>query len=128
MWQARQSVYRSSTERWRRYEPWLGALAELLDDWSGSDEIGPVSASGSILASRRLRDAQRFDEAMEALQKGLKETPHDPVIYNELGALCLLTSRPDFAIDCFERAVGRIPTSLLRTTIGSRTRAAGKEC
>ncbi|MDR3690601.1 MAG: sulfotransferase [Fimbriimonas sp.] len=30
-WQARQPIYRSSTERWRRYEPWLGPLAELAD-------------------------------------------------------------------------------------------------
>jgi tetratricopeptide (TPR) repeat protein len=31
MWQARQPVYRTSVERWRRYEPWLGELRELLD-------------------------------------------------------------------------------------------------
>jgi Flp pilus assembly protein TadD len=29
-WQARQPVYRTSVERWRRYEPWLGELRELL--------------------------------------------------------------------------------------------------
>jgi hypothetical protein len=29
-WQARQPVYASSVERWRRYEPWLGALRELV--------------------------------------------------------------------------------------------------
>ena len=29
-WQARQPIYRSSVERWRHYEPWLGGLAELL--------------------------------------------------------------------------------------------------
>jgi Sulfotransferase family len=32
LWQVRQPIYRSSTERWRRYEPWLGALRELLSD------------------------------------------------------------------------------------------------
>ncbi len=30
MWQVRQPVYASSIERWRRYEPWLGELRELL--------------------------------------------------------------------------------------------------
>ena len=30
LWQARQPVYASSVERWRRYEPWLGELRELL--------------------------------------------------------------------------------------------------
>jgi tetratricopeptide (TPR) repeat protein len=29
-WQARQPVYRSSVERWRRYEPWIGELMTLL--------------------------------------------------------------------------------------------------
>jgi tetratricopeptide (TPR) repeat protein len=31
-WQARQPVYRSSVARWRRYEPWLGALRALVDN------------------------------------------------------------------------------------------------
>ena len=30
LWQARQPVYKSSVERWRRYEPWLGEFRELL--------------------------------------------------------------------------------------------------
>jgi tetratricopeptide (TPR) repeat protein len=30
MWQARQPVYKTSVERWRPYEPWLGELRELL--------------------------------------------------------------------------------------------------
>jgi hypothetical protein len=30
MWQARQPIYRRSLERWRRYEPWLGELRQLL--------------------------------------------------------------------------------------------------
>jgi tetratricopeptide (TPR) repeat protein len=29
IWQARQPVYRTSVERWRRYEPWLGELRKL---------------------------------------------------------------------------------------------------
>jgi tetratricopeptide (TPR) repeat protein len=32
VWQARQPIYRSSVERWRRYEPWLGALRSLSSD------------------------------------------------------------------------------------------------
>jgi Flp pilus assembly protein TadD len=30
-WQARQAIYRTSVARWRRYEPWLGPLRELVD-------------------------------------------------------------------------------------------------
>jgi tetratricopeptide (TPR) repeat protein len=32
LWQARQPIYRTSVERWRRYEPWLGELLTLLAD------------------------------------------------------------------------------------------------
>ena len=32
LWQARQAVHASAVERWRRYEPWLGALRELRGD------------------------------------------------------------------------------------------------
>ena len=32
LWQARQPIYRTSVERWRRYEPWLGELRALVSD------------------------------------------------------------------------------------------------
>ncbi len=34
-WQVRQPIYRSSVERWRRYEPWLGPMIEAMGgmDW-----------------------------------------------------------------------------------------------
>ena len=37
LWQARQPIYRTSVERWRRYEPWLGELRTLLPD--AADEL-----------------------------------------------------------------------------------------
>jgi tetratricopeptide (TPR) repeat protein len=36
-WQTRQPIYRTSVARWRRYEPWLGPLRELVDDGSEPD-------------------------------------------------------------------------------------------
>jgi tetratricopeptide (TPR) repeat protein len=33
-WQTRQPIYRTSVERWRRYEPWLGPLRALVEDES----------------------------------------------------------------------------------------------
>lgn len=32
MWQARQPIYKSSVERWRRYEPWLGELRSVEEE------------------------------------------------------------------------------------------------
>jgi tetratricopeptide (TPR) repeat protein len=40
LWQARQPVFASSVERWRRYEPWLGELRQLLPP---ADAVGPSS-------------------------------------------------------------------------------------
>jgi len=34
-WQTRQPIYRTSVARWRRYEPWLGALRALVGDGPG---------------------------------------------------------------------------------------------
>ncbi len=31
-WQTRQPIYRTSVARWKRYEPWLGPLQELIDE------------------------------------------------------------------------------------------------
>jgi hypothetical protein len=31
-WQTRQKIYRTSVQRWRRYEPWLGPLHALAED------------------------------------------------------------------------------------------------
>ncbi len=41
-WQARQPIYRHAVDRWRRYEPWLGALATLC----GEGVSGDAEASG----------------------------------------------------------------------------------
>jgi len=38
-WQARQPIYRASVGRWRRYEPYLGALRPLLGAESGAVHI-----------------------------------------------------------------------------------------
>jgi tetratricopeptide (TPR) repeat protein len=45
VWQARQPVYTSSIERWRRFEPWLGELRELLP--RAEAEPGDAAASQS---------------------------------------------------------------------------------
>ena len=43
VWQARQPIYRTSVERWKRYEPWLGELRALLPDGAqGQDAAGPT--------------------------------------------------------------------------------------
>jgi tetratricopeptide (TPR) repeat protein len=40
LWQARQPVYTTSIERWRRYEPWLGELSELASGLDSGTAAG----------------------------------------------------------------------------------------
>jgi tetratricopeptide (TPR) repeat protein len=42
-WQTRQPIYRTSIERWRRYEPWLGPLSGLIDDESNANAVSAQS-------------------------------------------------------------------------------------
>ncbi len=45
VWQARQPVYTTSVARWRRYEPWLGELRELLPQAGDFERAGPAGIS-----------------------------------------------------------------------------------
>jgi tetratricopeptide (TPR) repeat protein len=45
VWQARQPVYRTSVARWRRYEPWIGALRELLPHVERTSMDNPTKSS-----------------------------------------------------------------------------------
>ena len=49
-------MYRTSVERWRRYEPWLGELRELLNDDDADAGRQPISDNAQIAAARRLRE------------------------------------------------------------------------
>jgi hypothetical protein len=46
VWQARQPVYATSVERWRRYEPWLGELRELLPPAETAAQRARMAAPG----------------------------------------------------------------------------------
>ena len=109
MWQVRQATYRSSTERWRRYEPWLGELRSLLEPPNTRTLTQPLSTDSRLLDARRLRDAGRLDEAIARLQEAMRDRPHDPVVYSDLGTVCLMANRIVSAVDCFEKAIGLCP-------------------
>ena len=107
MWQARQPVYRTSVERWRRYEPWLGELRGLLPDAPPvEDDPRPRSANPVLPRLRKLAEAGCIGEAIPLAAAELRgPSPHDAVLYNELGTLYLRSRRAAEALDCFERAI-----------------------
>jgi len=53
-WQTRQPIYRSSVERWRHYELWLGPLRELVTPRSGNGtRLTPDSFPPAARSSRK---------------------------------------------------------------------------
>ncbi len=56
-WQTRQPIYRTSLDRWRRYEPWLGPLRALID---GESNPGNPQQSG---AGQQPTAPQKFEGA-----------------------------------------------------------------
>jgi Flp pilus assembly protein TadD len=47
-WQARQKIYRDAVDRWRRYEPWLGALRALLEDPAPDSLLGGENPAAGL--------------------------------------------------------------------------------
>ena len=112
MWQARQPVYRTSVERWRRYEPWLGEFRQLLgenDRCSEPASPGPRPPSAARQAADRLQREGKLSEAIALLQRAIFLGDHDPAVYNDLGLLLLYGYRVEEAVDNFERAVALDP-------------------
>jgi tetratricopeptide (TPR) repeat protein len=109
LWQVRQKTYRDSVERWRRYEPWLGELASLLDEGEGDGPVHPQSDNAAIPRARKLADAARLDEAIAALQQALRANLDDAVMFCELGLLFLRAGRAEEACEAFWRALGLDP-------------------
>jgi tetratricopeptide (TPR) repeat protein len=112
MWQARQPVYRSSVERWRRYEPWLGEFRQLLgeeDRSPGSAALGPRAHSAERQTADRLHKEGKLAEAIAVLQREIRLGEQDPAAYNDLGLLLLYGYRVEEAIDSFERAIALDP-------------------
>ena len=54
MWQVRQPVYATSRDRWRRYEPWLGELRELLNEDDRARALLNLPPQGTADATRTL--------------------------------------------------------------------------
>ncbi len=110
MWQARQPIYRSSTERWRRYEPWLGELSQLLRPGPAQAAVRRSPEVLSLLQRTvELRQAGKLDEAVAAVLKAAQLSPSDPWIENEGGLIYLARNAWAAAINSFERSLGLDP-------------------
>lgn len=110
MWQARQPTYRSSVERWRKYEPWLGELRQLLQ----SDEPPraahrPPEVMALLRKAAKSRASGQTEEAARLLAEAATLNPNDALMYNEVGLIYLQRHNWPAAVDAFERAVALEP-------------------
>jgi tetratricopeptide (TPR) repeat protein len=64
----------------------LGMPAYALDEIDGIDEIGPFSPPRDLLRGEALKELERYDEAIEALQEAARTVapPHRRMAFNSL--------------------------------------------
>lgn len=62
----------------------------------------------NTLAELRMRQ-RRIPEAVASLEAGLKISPDDPVLLNNLGMCMLVRKEFERALDCFTQAAGIVP-------------------
>lgn len=110
MWQVRQTPYRTSMERWRRYEPWLGELRQLLGPPGPPAKLNRSPETlRTLQKAAQLRTAGRLAEAIPVLLEAAKLSPNDPWVVNESGLLWLQKHALPQAIDSFEQAIALDP-------------------
>lgn len=106
LWQVRQPIHRGAVERWRRYEPWLGELGQLLRP---PEAPAAPRRSAALLAllqrAAERRRAGQFQEAARLLGQAAGESPNDARIENEAGLIHLQRHAWAQAAESFERAI-----------------------
>jgi predicted Zn-dependent protease len=68
-----------------------------------------AAAAGDLDAARALVDAQKYDEALPALQKLDQESPNNPDILNLIGFSLRKTGKTSEALDYYNRALALNP-------------------
>jgi tetratricopeptide (TPR) repeat protein len=109
--QVRQPLYRSSLERWRRYEAHLGPLLVELPKRSTaqSSEVPPPDVS----PPERLADDQppqsQLEQVVTRCEAALVLRPDDPDALNDLGNALSDQDRLDAAVTSYRRALAIRP-------------------
>ena len=83
----------------------LGPAAAMAAD----TEETPASATGDFGSARALVDAQKYDEALQALRKVDQESPNNPDVLNLIGFSLRKTGKMDEALDYYNRALALNP-------------------
>lgn len=87
-WQARQPVYSTSVEKWRRFEPWLGAFEQLKS--AAHPPVRPVpprkddAVTQSLTYGTWFQERGRFDEAEAQFRTAIDLNPRSGRAYLEL--------------------------------------------
>ncbi len=105
LWQVRQPIYKSSVERWRNYEPWLGALKDLVEP-EGSQGLDLNTLLDEAEAAFR---AKRYDEVGIRCQAILASDPNCFGALWLIGASAAKTGRLELAQRALSEVLGINP-------------------
>jgi protein O-GlcNAc transferase len=128
-WQARQKIVKSSVERWRHYQEFIGPLLPLVksdepsartdEPFAGTDEISSstdeapppgsctpeTSRPVSLELAKSLHAAGLFADAGRMYRELLSRDPSDFEANHNLGIVALQTGEAELAIEPLSRAI-----------------------
>lgn len=86
-----------------------GRLQAALDAYGRAVAVDPENPDRYLDYTRVLMDLDRYDEAIELIQRGIRNTPGDYALNIRLGAVEIMKGDYEKARQCFEKAIGEQP-------------------
>jgi tetratricopeptide (TPR) repeat protein len=86
-----------------------GKLPAALDAYGRAVALDPENPDRYLDYTRLLMDLDRYDEAIELIQQGIRNTPDDYALNIRLGAVEIMKGDYEKARQCFEKAIGEQP-------------------
>ncbi|MEN9018260.1 MAG: sulfotransferase [Hellea sp.] len=111
VWQVRQPVYKTSKQRWKRYEKWLQPLDAALQEEVEQPSPMPLPSLEPSLFTKgtALLNQSRVEEALECFEKILVENPRHAAAYHFLGAAQFKLGMHDDAVINMRKSVKLLP-------------------
>jgi eukaryotic-like serine/threonine-protein kinase len=120
-------AYPTANHWYAEYLMTMGRHADAIARMKNSQELDPLSLIISVAIGWAFYMAQRYDEAIDQLQRTVDLDPNYPVTYWILGLIRRKMGRPDLAITAGEKGVklsGGSP--LMRAALAQTFATAGK--
>ncbi|MFM9912363.1 MAG: sulfotransferase [Methylophilaceae bacterium] len=132
--QVRKPIYKTSVEKWRRFEAHLQPLLRIVNEYRDKPaELPSVEKESCSSLEQALELASqhqsqgRLQEAEQLLQQILQAQPNNAFALHLLGVIAHQVGKPELAIDLIGKAINSNPNvGLFHANLGEMLRQQGK--